>query len=144
MEYGSLRVRLNVNGARGGPAELSIPVASFGQSTFPMPKALAALLLALTIGLALGAISIVGAAARESRIAPGIEVSPQYRRRGWRAMAITAVLVGLIFWGALAWWNADANAYATLAKFYQFAKMRGDARRQPNYHSADRPAVAEK
>jgi hypothetical protein len=121
MEYGSLRVRIKVNGTRG-PAELSIPVASFGQSVFPMPKALGALLLALAIGLALGAISIVGAAARESRVAPGTAVSPQYRRRGLRAMAIMTVLVGLIFWGAFTWWNADANAYATLAKFYKLPK----------------------
>ena len=36
-----------------------------------MPRALGALLLTLAIGLALGAISIVGGAARESRLAPG-------------------------------------------------------------------------
>ncbi len=121
MEYGSLRVLLNVKGTRG-PAELSVPVASFGQAILLMPKALGALLLVLAIGLAIGAISIVGAAARESRIAPGAEVSSAYRRRGWRAMAITTVLVGLIFWGAFTWWNADANAYATLAKFYRSPK----------------------
>ncbi len=121
MEYGSLRVLLNVKGTRG-PAELSVPVASFGQAVLPMPKALGAMLLVLAIGLAFGAISIVGAAARESRIAPGVEISSVYRRRGWRAMAIMAVLVGLVFWGAFAWWNADANAYATLAKFYKSPK----------------------
>ncbi len=121
MEYGSLRVVLNVKGTLGA-AELSVPVASFGQAVLPMPKALGALLLLLAIGLALGAISIVGAAARESRIAPGAEVSPDYRRRGWRAMAIMTVLVGLAFWGAFAWWSADANAYATLAKFFKSPK----------------------
>ena len=50
------------------------------------------------------------------------EVSPDYRRRGWRAMAIMTVLVGLAFWGAFAWWSADANAYATLAKFFKSPK----------------------
>src|SRR5208283_4369087 len=69
MEYGSLRVLLNVKGTHGS-AELSVPVASFGQAVLPMPKALGGLLLVLAIGLAFGAISIVGAAARESRIAP--------------------------------------------------------------------------
>lgn len=49
MEYGSLRVLLKVNGARGS-AELSVPVASFGQAVLPMPKELGALLLMLAIG----------------------------------------------------------------------------------------------
>ncbi len=122
MEYGSLRVVLNVKGTRG-PAQLSIPVASFGQGTFAMPTGLGALLLALTIGLALGAISIVGAAAREARVAPGQDVSVEYRRRGWRAMAIMAVLMGLIFYGGLSWWNTDARAYANLAKFFKSPKL---------------------
>jgi hypothetical protein len=121
MEYGSLRVILNVTGTRGA-AELSVPVASFGQAVLPMPKALGVLLLVLAVGLAIGAISIVGAAARESRIAPGLEVSPQYRGRGWRAMAIMTVVVALVFWGAFSWWNADANAYATLARFFKSPK----------------------
>ena len=122
MEYGSLRMVIGVKGAHG-PAQLAIPVASFGQKTLAMPKALGALLLALTIGLALGAISIVGAAARESRLAPGIEVSPEYRRRGWRAMAIMAGLIALLFYGGLSWWNTDAAAYANLAKFFKSPKL---------------------
>ncbi len=121
MEYGSLRVLLNVKGTRGS-AELSVPVASFGQAVLPMPKALGALLLLLVIGLALGAISIVGAAARESRLAPGAEITPQYRRRGLRAMAIMTVFVALTFYGGFLWWNTDANAYANLAKFFKSPK----------------------
>jgi hypothetical protein len=121
MEYGSVRVLLKVNGTRG-PAELSIPVASFGQSVLPMPKPLGALLLALVIGLGLGAISIVGAAARESRVEPGAEISPKYRRRGLRAMAIMTLLVAAIFYGAFAWWNSDARAYTTRAKFFNSPK----------------------
>jgi hypothetical protein len=122
MEYGSLRVLLKVNGTRG-PAELSVPVASFGQSVLRMPRGLGALLLALAIGLGLGAISIVGAAAREARVTPGAEVSTEYRRRGWRAMAIMTVLVGLIFWGALSWWNSDAKSYAMVTKFFKSPKL---------------------
>ncbi len=121
MEYGSLRVALLVKGTRG-PAQLSIPIASFGQSVLPMPKALGALLLVLVTGLALGAISIVGAAARESRVGPGAEVPPNYRRSGRRAMAIMAVIVGLVFYGGFTWWNTDANAYASLAKFFKSPK----------------------
>ena len=121
MQYGSLRVQLDVQGTHG-PAQLSVPVASFGQAVLTMPKALGALLLVLVIGLGLGAIAIVGAAARESRVEPGTEVSPEYRRRGLRAMAIMSGIVALVFSGAFAWWSADANAYATLAKFFKSPK----------------------
>jgi len=121
MEYGSLRVLLKVNGARG-PAELSVPVASFGQAVLPMPRALGVLLLMLAIGLAIGAISIVGAAGRESRVPPGIAITPDYRRRGQRAMAIMTIVVGLIFWGAFSWWRVDDKAHTTLAKFFKSPK----------------------
>lgn len=121
MEYGSLRVVLKVNGARG-PAEMSVPVASFGQTVLSMPKGLGALLLVLAIGLALGAIAIVGAASREARLTPGAAVSVAARRRGWRAMAIMTALVGLVFYGAFYWWSVDANAYARLAKFFKSPK----------------------
>src|SRR5262249_45695209 len=121
MEYGSLRVVLDVSGVRG-KARLSVPVASFGQAALPMPKALGAMLLVLVSGLAMGGIAIVGAAARESRISPGASVTAEYRRRGWRAMAIMSALIALIFWGGFAWWSSDANAYANLAKFFKSPK----------------------
>jgi hypothetical protein len=76
----------------------------------------------LAIGLACGAISIVGAAARESRVTPGAAITPQYRRRGLRAMAVMTVLVGLTVWGAFTWWNVDADAHARLANFFKSPK----------------------
>jgi len=121
MEYGSLRVLLNVRGSLGS-AQLSVPVPSFGQTVLPMPRTLGVLLLVLMLGLAVGAIVIVGAAAREARITPGVALSSEYRRRGFRAMGIMSVIIVLIGWGGFSWWNVDAEAYAKLAHFFKLPK----------------------
>jgi hypothetical protein len=122
MEYGSMRVLINVAGAHG-PAQLSVPVPSAARRMLPMPPALGALLLTLAIALALGAISIVGAAARESRLAAGADVTPQLKRRGWRAMAIAGVVVAVLFYLAFVWWNADAQNYAVVTKLFKPPKL---------------------
>jgi hypothetical protein len=118
MEYGSLRILLKVSGS-GGDAELSVPVASFARQSLPMPRWLGALLLALTAGLAVGAISIVGAAARDSRLPPGATADERSRHRGRVAMAVTAVLVAGIFYLAFAWWDADALRHARLTRLFK-------------------------
>ena len=89
----------------------------------PMPRALGALLLTLAIILAIGAISIVGAAARESRLAPGDTVTPQLKRRGLRATAIAAGIVATLFYLAFAWWNSDAQNYAAITALFKPPKL---------------------
>jgi len=122
MEYGSMRVLINVAGAHGA-AQMSVPVPSAARRMLPMPPALGALLLTLAIALGIGAISIVGGAARESRLAPGAAVTPELRRRGWRAMAVTSIIVAAIFYLAFAWWNSDAQSYAAVTKLFRPPKL---------------------
>lgn len=118
MEYGSLSVRLNVDGTRG-PAQMAVPVPSFARKMLAMPPALGALLLALTIGLGIGAISIVGAAARDAKLEAGAPVTPAARRAGRRAMALTAVVVATIFYFAFAWWNSDASDFIDITQYFK-------------------------
>jgi len=118
MEYGSLRILLKVSGSRGN-AELSVPVASFARQSLPMPRWLGALLLALTAGLAVGAVSIVGAAARESRLSPGATADERSHHRGRVAMAVTAVILAGIFYLAFAWWDADALRHTGLTRRFK-------------------------
>ncbi len=122
MEYGSLRVILNVNGDHGA-AQMSVPVPSFARKMLPMPLWLGALLLALTIGLGIGAVSIMTAAVRDSALAPGAAVTSQAKSRGRRAMMITALVVAAIFYGAFAWWNVDARDFAATTKFFKPPKL---------------------
>ncbi len=122
MQYGSMRVLINVAGAHG-TAQMSVPVPSAARRMLPMPPALGALLLTLALALAIGAISIVGGAARESRLAPGSPVTPELTRRGWRAMAIMGVIVAAFFYLAFAWWNSDAQSYAAITALFKPPKL---------------------
>src|SRR5262249_37798713 len=118
MEYGSLRVLLKVSGSRGD-AELSVPVASFARQSLPMPRWLGALLLAVTMGLAVGGIFIVGAAARDSRLSPGAPADERSRQRARVATVASAVIVAGIFYLAFAWWDADALDHARLTRQFK-------------------------
>ena len=118
MEYGSLRLQIKVSGGQGD-AEMSVPVASFARKNLVMPPWLGGLLLALTAGLAIGAVSIVGAAAREARLAPGAPVSTAARRSGRIAVTVSAVIVAVIFYLAFAWWNFDARQSAQITKLFK-------------------------
>jgi predicted secreted protein len=122
MEYGSMRVVINVAGTHG-PAQMSVPVPSAARKMLPMPRALGGLLLTLAIVLAIGAISIVGAAARESRLAPGDPITPQLKRRGLRATAIATGIVATLFYLAFAWWNSDAQNYAAITALFKPPKL---------------------
>ena len=67
MESGALQVRVLVDGAQG-QGEVSVPVPSNAQRTLPMQKPLAALLFALMLLLAVGAVFIVGGIVREGNL----------------------------------------------------------------------------
>jgi hypothetical protein len=122
MEFGSLEVKVLADGARGH-GEMAVPVPSFAQRTFKMPPELGAFLLVLVLGLTLGLIAIVGAAVREAVVEPGAAPAPEYRRRGMRAMAITAAIMAAVFYLGYGWWSADARSYQATVDFFKPAKL---------------------
>jgi hypothetical protein len=76
-----------------------------------MPKALGGILVLLGLLLIALLVSIIGAAIRESVLAPGVAVPS---RRTWisrGAMAFAAVLIALLLWGGKRWWHAEASDY---------------------------------
>jgi hypothetical protein len=110
MEPGAQSVELEITGS-SGEGRVTIPVDAIARRVLTMPKALGALLVALGVLLLGLFVSIVGAAARESILAPGI---PPTRRRRWSArgaMAFTALLLALLLFGGKHWWDAEAADY---------------------------------
>jgi hypothetical protein len=112
MEFGSLQVRIDADGARG-PGELSVPVPATAQRTLPMSRFLGIFLAALTLVLLFGLISIVAAAVREGNLEPGAAATPATSRRARVAATVAAVVVfGLLLIGG-EWWKSEASRYAS-------------------------------
>lgn len=110
MTSGAYRVEVAVEGVRGA-GTVSVPVTSVARSVLDMPEGLGWILLALGVFLLVGAVSIFGAAARESTLSAGESVGPANVLRGRIAMGLSAVVVlGLAYLGK-AWWDeVDAQA----------------------------------
>jgi hypothetical protein len=118
MESGALQVRITVDGAKG-KGQLSVPVASFAQRTYPMQKPLAGLMIVLMLILGIGVISIVGAGAREASLERGEMPGPASARRAKIAITVTIILVaGLVYLGK-AWWGVEDANYKNRVAFYK-------------------------
>ncbi|HWX38685.1 MAG TPA: hypothetical protein VNY09_05555 [Candidatus Sulfotelmatobacter sp.] len=118
MESGALQVRVQVDGAQG-QGEVSVPVPSSAQRTLPMQKPLAGLLLALTLLLALGAVSIVGGIVREGTLEGGAAPDDARNRRAHRAMVVAAILVTVLLFLGRAWWGSDAADFQRRVDFFK-------------------------
>ncbi|OLC06711.1 MAG: hypothetical protein AUH42_05055 [Gemmatimonadetes bacterium 13_1_40CM_70_11] len=110
MRGGSYSVQVTVEGDRGTGVAL-VPVQAVATRRLDLPRPLAALLAGLGILLLAGAVTVVGAAVRESMLEPGL--TPD-RLRTWHArlaMAASALVFALLLVGARAWWRAVDAAY---------------------------------
>jgi hypothetical protein len=118
MQSGALQVRIAVDGSKG-PAELSVPVASFAQRTLQMQKPLAAVLIFLTLFLAIALVSIASASVRQGSLEPG--QAPTASNLLWSrwVMAITALVVVAVLYLGNLWWGAEARDYQQGVNFFK-------------------------
>ncbi len=110
MQSGSYAFHVQATGP-AGDGTLVVPVTSVATTASTVPPWLGWLLAALGTFLVFGLISVVGAATRESAIAPGAVPAPTDRRRAQRAMAIAACLIVAMLTGGWKWWNAVDTDY---------------------------------
>lgn len=120
MTANSYQMAVDVEGPAGS-GSVMIPVMAIATAETTMPWWLGGVLSALGVLLTLGLLTLIGAAVRESVLAPGEQ--PDARRR-WRARLATVgtcVLAGLMLWGGSAWWDAEASAYRRFVRYRPFA-----------------------
>lgn len=111
MATGSWQIRFAASGMQGTQV-VSIPLPATAMATRKMQTGLGASLAAMGLLLVLGMIGIVGAAAREAKLQPGLVPTPSSRRSARIAMAVAAaVLVAGVFLGNV-WWKSEAASYS--------------------------------
>jgi hypothetical protein len=120
MEFGSLQVRVLVDGAHG-KGEVSIPVPAISRQALRMDRPLAGVLFGLTMLLALGAVAIATAAAREGELEPGAKPAGSDRRRARIVLGVASILVFVLLYGGRRWW--DAEEVVANANIYQVPQM---------------------
>jgi hypothetical protein len=110
MTGGSYAVRVGVSG-RAGSGALFVPVAAVATRTLEMSRAFGGMLLVLGALLFAGAVSLVGAAAREAVLPVGEAVDGRRLWRGRAAMTIALVLLAIATWKGRRWWDLEDAAY---------------------------------
>jgi hypothetical protein len=111
MATGSWQIRFTVSGNQG-QGVFSVPVPATAMGTRKMQPGLGFTLAILGLVLFAGLVGILGAAAREAQLPPGVEVPPAGRRRAYVAMAVTfVVLLAAVILGNK-WWGSSAADYA--------------------------------
>jgi hypothetical protein len=112
MAPGSWQIRFLVDGDRGHGV-WSVPLPAAAQGTRKMQHSLGIFLAILGLVLVLGMTGIVGAAARESQLAPGESVLPKRRRTAAIAMSVAfALLIAGVVLGNW-WWTSEAAEYSS-------------------------------
>ncbi len=116
MTAGSYSVHVDVAGVAGAGTTF-VPVLAVAQSRLDMNWAMGAGLFGAAAFLFVGALTVFGAAVRESVLPPGTRPDAGRRTRGRLATGIGGVVLALVCWGGWAWWdNVDA---AYLARIYR-------------------------
>lgn len=110
MTGGSYGVQVTVEGAAGSGTAL-VPVMAVATRRLALAKPLGAALLAFGAFLFFGAVTLVGAAVRESGLEPGAAPDPRRTLRSRVAMGVATVVLALGLVGGRAWWNGVDAEY---------------------------------
>jgi hypothetical protein len=110
MESGAHGIEIGIQGEAGAGAVI-VPVNADATRVLTMPQGLGYVLVGLGVLLLALLVSIIGAAARESVVDPGMAVP--LRRIWWGRGVMTAAFAILAFllWGGKHWWEAEAADY---------------------------------
>jgi len=111
MSGGSNSVNVAVSGSRGR-GQVSVPVVIVAYTRLSLATPMALVLIAAGLFLAVGLVTIIGAAVREGSLPPGEMPTEHTRKRARNAMAFTTLVLGVAIFGGWKWWGAEDADYA--------------------------------
>lgn len=109
MTASSYSVRVHVEGPAGQGTAL-VPVTAVPVRVLGMSRELGVALACLGLFLFAGAVSIVGAAVRESVLPPGEAPDARRRTRARVIATATALFLAWVLWGGKGWWDSVDGA----------------------------------
>jgi hypothetical protein len=109
MTASSYSVRVHVEGV-AGTGHVLVPVSAMPSRILGMSRGMGVVLAGLGLLLFAGAVSIVGAAVRESVLAPGEEPDVRRRRRAFVIATAAALFFAWALWGGKGWWDSVENS----------------------------------
>jgi hypothetical protein len=112
MTGGSYGVQVTIEGAAGAGTVL-VPVMAVATRRLALDKPLEVILLGLGAFLFIGAVTLIGAAVKESGLEPGAVPDRRRTLRARVAMTVGSVALALALLGGRAWWNGVDAAYRT-------------------------------
>jgi hypothetical protein len=110
MTGGSNSVTVDVRGALGS-GKAVIPVVVVANRRLELDPKLGAVLVVIGVFLFVGLVTIIGAAVRESTLAPGEAPDAGRRWKARTAMAMATALFALALFGGSRWWNLEDSRF---------------------------------
>jgi len=109
MENGAASIEVKVIGTQGEGTAL-VPVMAVSTAQKEMDASLGWILGGLGIFLVILMITIIGNSVSDATQAPG-EIMPGQKRKKIIGMAVATVIIALILYGGMSWWNSWADSY---------------------------------
>jgi len=110
MTTGSYSVHISLAGD-AGEGTVFVPVNAVAETRREMSLPMAVGLIGAALFLFVGAMTVFGAAVRESVLTPGVEPDRKQRLRGAVATGLGGGVLAVILWGGWTWWDAVDTSY---------------------------------
>ncbi|HTD66449.1 MAG TPA: hypothetical protein VK846_07975 [Candidatus Limnocylindria bacterium] len=110
MKDGAQSVEVEVNGD-AGVGKVLVPVNAVATRVLGMSPALGGVLAIIGVLLVALAVSIAGAAVRESILPAGVAASSKRRWFARGTVVLSAAVITTLLWFGHKWWNVEANDY---------------------------------